>query len=61
MDLFLEKYWHEITSSQKYKDFETFNNRTKGESSVNLKLILDSFFGLFKVYKRKKEIISKTN
>jgi len=54
MDLFLEKYWHEITSSQKYKDFETFNNRTKGESSVNLKLILDSFFGLFKIYKRKK-------
>ena len=39
----------------------TFNNRTRGESSVNLKLILDSFFGLFKVYKRKKEIISKTN
>ena len=32
----------------------TFNNRMRGESSVNLKLILDSFFGLFKVYKRKK-------
>jgi succinyl-CoA synthetase beta subunit len=33
----------------------------RGESSVNLKLILDSFFGLFKIYKRKKEIINKTN
>ncbi len=39
----------------------TFNNRSRGESSVNLKLILDSFFGLFKIYKRKKEIINKTN
>ena len=38
-----------------------FNNRTRGESSVSLKLILDSFFGLFRVYKRKKEIINKTN
>ena len=38
-----------------------FNNRTRGESSVNLKLILDSFFGLFKIYKKKKKIINKTN
>ena len=38
-----------------------FNNRTRGESSVNLKLILDSFFGLFKIYKKKKEIINKAS
>ena len=38
-----------------------FNNRTRGESSVNLRLILDSFFGLFKIYKKKKKIINKIN
>ena len=38
-----------------------FNNRTRGESSVNLGLILDSFFGLFKIYKKKKKIINKIN
>ena len=34
----------------------TFVNREKGESSVNLKLILNSLFGLLKLYinKRKK-------
>ena len=38
-----------------------FNNRTRGESSVNLGLILDSFFGLFRIYKKKKKIINKIN
>ena len=38
-----------------------FRNRIRGESSVNLGLIIESFFGLFKVYKKKKEIISKIN
>jgi dolichol-phosphate mannosyltransferase len=36
-----------------------FKNRIRGESSVNLRLIIESFFGLFKVYKKKKEIINK--
>ena len=37
----------------------TFTNREKGESSMNLKLILDSFFGLLKLYiNRRKEINS---
>ena len=36
-----------------------FRNRIRGESSVNLGLIIESFFGLFKVYKKKREIISK--
>jgi len=38
-----------------------FKNRIRGESSVNLKLILDSFFGLLKIYKIKKKIVNKTN
>ena len=38
-----------------------FRNRIRGESSVNLGLIIESFFGLFKVYKKKREIISKIN
>ena len=37
----------------------SFNNRTRGESSVNLKLIIDSFFGLLKIYKKKKKIVRK--
>ena len=37
----------------------TFTNREKGESTMNLKLILDSFFGLLKLYiNRRKEINS---
>ena len=36
-----------------------FKNRIRGESSVNFRLIIESFFGLFKVYKKKKEIINK--
>ena len=36
-----------------------FKNRIRGESSVNLRLIIESFFGLFKVYKKKNEIINK--
>ena len=37
----------------------TFTNRKKGESTMNLKLILDSFFGLLKLYiNRRKEINS---
>jgi dolichol-phosphate mannosyltransferase len=39
----------------------TFKNRIRGESSVNLGLIMESFFGLFKVYKKKREIINKIN
>ena len=36
-----------------------FTNREKGESTMNLKLILDSFFGLLKLYiNRRKEINS---
>ena len=38
-----------------------FKNRIRGESSVNLKLILESFFGLLKTYKIKKKILNKTN
>jgi len=38
-----------------------FRNRIRGESSVNLKLILDSFFGLLKIYKIKKKITNKVN
>ena len=38
-----------------------FRNRIRGDSSVNLKLILDSFFGLLKIYKIKKKITNKTN
>jgi len=36
-----------------------FKNRVRGESSVNLKLILDSFIGLLKIYKKKKIINNK--
>ena len=39
----------------------TFKNRIRGESSDNLGLIMESFFGLFKVYKKKREIINKIN
>ena len=39
----------------------SFNNRTRGESSVNLKLIIDSFFGLLKIYKKKKKIVKKVD
>ena len=38
-----------------------FKNRIRGESSVNLGLIIESFFGLFKVYKKKRKIINKIN
>jgi dolichol-phosphate mannosyltransferase len=38
-----------------------FKNRIRGESSVNLGLIMESFFGLFKVYKKKRKIINKIN
>ena len=38
-----------------------FKNRIRGESSVNLRLIMESFFGLFKVYKKKRKIINKIN
>ena len=37
---------HEIKS--------TFRNRVRGESSVNLKLIIESLLGLFKLYLIKK-------
>lgn len=40
---------------------DKFNNRRRGESSVNLVLILDSFFSLFRIYKKKKNIINKIN
>lgn len=36
-----------------------FKNRVRGESSVNLKLIIDSFVGLLKIYKKKKIINNK--
>ena len=36
-----------------------FKNRIRGESSVNSRLIIESFFGLFKVYKKKREITNK--
>ena len=35
----------------------TFVNREKGESSMNLRLILDSFFGLIKLYFNKRREI----
>ena len=38
-----------------------FKNRIRGESSVTLGLIMESFFGLFKVYKKKRKIINKIN
>ena len=38
-----------------------FKNRIRGESSVNLGLVMESFFGLFKVYKKKRKIINKIN
>jgi len=38
-----------------------FKNRIRGESSVNLGVVMESFFGLFKVYKRKRKIINKIN
>ena len=38
-----------------------FKNRIRGESSVTLRLILNSFFGLFKIYKKKIKIINKIN
>ena len=38
-----------------------FKNRIRGESSVNLRLIIESFFGLIKVYMKKRKIISKIN
>ena len=41
------------------RDIKTkFVNREKGESSMNLRLILDSFFGLIKLYFNKKKKIS---
>jgi dolichol-phosphate mannosyltransferase len=46
-----------ILYKSKYKISEIpgiFRNRTRGESSVNLKLIFESFFGLFKLYFYKK-------
>jgi dolichol-phosphate mannosyltransferase len=46
-----------ILYSSKYKISETpsiFRNRTRGESSINLKLIFESFFGLLKLYFYKK-------
>ena len=33
-----------------------FVNRTRGESSVNLKLILEAFFGLIKIYIKKRKL-----
>ena len=42
-----------IISKKKYKIGEThstFINRKRGESSVNLKLILNSFWGLIKLF-----------
>ena len=38
-----------------------FKNRIRGESSVTLRLILNSFFGLLKIYKKKIKIINKIN
>ena len=38
-----------------------FKNRIRGKSSVNLGLVMESFFGLFKVYKKKRKIINKIN
>ena len=42
-----------------FKILETstiFRNRVRGESSVNLKEIIDSFFGLIKIFKLKKKL-----
>ena len=36
-----------------------FRNRVRGESSVNLNEIINSIFGLFKIYKIKKKLIKK--
>jgi len=33
-----------------------FRNRVRGESSVNIKLIIESFFGLVKLYFLKKTL-----
>ena len=38
-----------------------FKNRIRGESSVNLSLIIESLIGLFKIYNKKKKIINKIN
>lgn len=38
-----------------------FRNRIRGESSVTLRLILNSFFGLLKIYKKKIKLINKIN
>ena len=38
-----------------------FKNRIRGESSVTLRLILNSFFGLLKIYKKKIKLINKIN
>ena len=57
-EILIELYFNNFKVSEIHSHF---NNRTRGESSVNLRLILDSFFGLLKIYKKKKEIINKIN
>ena len=55
-EILVELYFNNF----KVKEVQSiFKNRIRGESSVNLKLILESFFGLFKVYKKKREILKK--
>ena len=57
-EILIELYFNNFKVSEIHSHF---NNRTRGESSVNLRLILDSFFGLLKIYKKKKKIINKIN
>jgi len=55
-EILVELYFNNFKVKETHS---VFRNRIRGESSVNLKLIIESFFGLFKVYKKKKEIINK--
>ena len=55
-EILVELYFNNFKVKEVHSNF---NNRTRGESSVNLKLIIDSFFGLLKIYKKKKKIVRK--
>ena len=57
-EILVELYFNNFKVKEVHSNF---NNRTRGESSVNLKLIIDSFFGLLKIYKKKKKIVKKVN
>ena len=55
-EFLVELYYNKFIVSEKPT---IFRNRVRGVSSVNLNEIINSFFGLIKIYKVKKKLIKK--